>query len=136
MPTYKSSGSITTGTKTFSTPTRPDLSDLTYSLNGGTITITVTGSPGDTTEETVTQTLTGFSEYSLSWSSDHAKFKITVDFSVTDTSATPTLSKVEVGSPGTEDDQNPNTDWSLSPGYHDRAANEYEGGGITLRHGD
>lgn len=86
------SGVLTSGTKSFVTATKPDLSNLSYSLNSQSITLDVIGSPGTASEEVVSKTLDGSSSYSLAWSSSHTDFRIRPNLSTTDKTATPTFS--------------------------------------------
>lgn len=94
---------LTTATKTVSSPGQPDLTGLSYNLNGlgtGTgqgIDLTVIGSPGGGSEEQVTQTLDGSSSYSLTWSNSHTDFRVQVDlYASSDNTTTPTLSAVSL----------------------------------------
>lgn len=88
------SSTLTTATKTPGSST-PDLSNLVYSLNGGSISVDVIGSPGTASEEVVTQSLGGASSYTLSWSSNHSDFRIRPTLSVSSVADTaPTLSSV------------------------------------------
>jgi fibronectin type 3 domain-containing protein len=89
MPTYESSGQLTTIEQSFNTPQTPDLSGLVYTLNGETISVDVVGSPGQAGEEIVTQSLTGASSYGLSWSNSHTDFEVVFDLSTADDSVTP-----------------------------------------------
>jgi len=133
----KPTTTLTTATKSFSTSGKPDLTNLVYTLNGQTVKLSVTGSPGTGAEETVTVGLSGGTSFSLNWTNSHSDFQVEIELTTTDLSVTPTVDRVELSLDSSSDsDQNPQTDWSLSPGIYDRAANEYEGGGITLRHGD
>lgn len=93
-------GSIETATKSFATDVQPDLSGLTYSLNGGSMSVDVIGSPGTGSEETVTQTLDGSSSYSLSWSNSHTDFRIKVNFTAADRDSNQTFSAVTLDAPG------------------------------------
>jgi len=90
------SGSLTTATKTFTDPAAPLLAGLNYSLNGGSITLRVVGSPGQPGEETVTQVLDGASAYPLAWSNTHTDFRVAIDLSTPDASTTPTVSEVSL----------------------------------------
>jgi len=89
-------GDLTTATKSFASPVKPDLSDLVYSLNGsgGSITIDAIGSPGTASEEVVSQTLGGASSYSLTWSSSHTDFRVRPQLDHSDITKTPTISSI------------------------------------------
>jgi len=128
-------GTLTTGTKTFSEPVKPDLTGLTYSLNGHSITLDVIGSPGTSDEETVSVTLDGASSYTLSWGSSHTDFRLKVELNAPRTD-TPTFSggDLEAETGGADSDQNPNTHWTVRGGQYDTSGNEYEGGGITTKY--
>lgn len=92
-------GSLTSATKSFSTATGPDLSNLVYSLNGGSIDLDVIGSPGTASEEVVTQTLDGSTGYALTWSNTHNDFRVRPKPSVSSiTASTPTIGQVELTS--------------------------------------
>mgnify|MGYP000291896600 CR=1 FL=1 len=97
MPTYESTGSLTTATKSFSTARKPRLEGLQYTLNGQSITIDVVGSPGTSSEEVVTQSLDGASEYALSWGSSHTDFQLEISISTSDDTATPTVDDADLG---------------------------------------
>lgn len=86
------SGYLETATKSFSTDQTPDLSGLSYTLNGQTIDLKVIGSPGEAGEETVTQTLDGSSAYALTWSGSHTNFRLRPEFSTTDVTTVPVFS--------------------------------------------
>lgn len=90
---------ITTGTKSFSSTTQPNLQNLTYSLNGGSVTLDVIGSPGTASEEVLTQSLTGSNGYSLSWSSSHSDFRIKATVGSGDRQTSPTISQLELANP-------------------------------------
>lgn len=89
MPTYESSGSLTTVERSFSSPQTPDLTGLVYTLNGETISVDVVGSPGTASEEVVTQSLGGATSYDLTWSNSHSDFEVVFNLSTADTSTTP-----------------------------------------------
>lgn len=80
---------LETATKEFANPSQPDLTDLDYTLNGQTIDLKIIGSPGTTDEEVVTQTLDGGTEYTLSWSNSHTKFRLRPVLSTADVTAAP-----------------------------------------------
>jgi hypothetical protein len=69
-------GSLTTASRTYNEPVSPNLTNLTYSLNGGSITLDVVGSPGTSDEERYKVPLDGATEYGLSWSQGHTDFRI------------------------------------------------------------
>jgi len=71
-------GNLTSATKSFSSSTQPDLVNLDYTLNAGTLSIDVIGSPGTADEEIQnsgnldgTQTAA-----SLTWNSGHTDFRV------------------------------------------------------------
>lgn len=90
-------GHLETATKSASSSITPDLQNLSYSLNGGSIDLKVIGSPGTASEEVLTQTLDGSTSYSLTWSNSHQDFRLRPEFSLTNvTDATPTFSAGEL----------------------------------------
>lgn len=89
-----SSGYLTTGTKTFAAPTQPDLANLSYTLNGESITLDVIGSPGTGSEETVSQSLDGSSSYTLSWTNSHTDFRVKINISTATITTSPTFDAV------------------------------------------
>jgi len=95
---YAGESYLTTATKTFSANSKPDLTGLSYSLNGETIIIDVIGSPGTGSEETVSQTLDGSSSYSLTWSSSHTDFRVKPRLDTADLETSPTVSSVSLTS--------------------------------------
>jgi hypothetical protein len=86
---------LTTATKSFSSPVKPDLQNLSYSLNGQSIDVEVIGSPSGSSESVV-QTLGGASSYSLNWSNSHSNFRIKTTLESVDKTVTPTISRVEL----------------------------------------
>jgi len=88
------SGTLTTATKSFATSVSPDLSSLSYSLNGESITLDVIGSPGTGSEEIVSQSLGGASSYTLSWSSSHTDFRVKINIDTTDFRTSPTIGRI------------------------------------------
>jgi len=86
-----SSGSVSDQGSFSRAATKPDLTGLDYALNSESITITVTGSPNGTSEQH-TQSLDGSKSYSLSWSTAHQTFDVTIDLSTSDVTVSPTLS--------------------------------------------
>lgn len=89
--------SVTTGTKSFSSNVTPDLQNLSYSLNGETITLDVIGSPTTASEEIVTQSLDGSTSYNLTWSNSHTDFRIRMDMGASSiTGSTPTINTLEL----------------------------------------
>ena len=86
-----STGSLTTATKSMGGAATPDLSNLAYSLNGQSIDVTVTGSPGTASEESVTQSLGGATSYALSWANSHTDFQVEIALSTSDVTQTATL---------------------------------------------
>ena len=128
-------GNLTTATKSFSGDVQPDLTDLSYTLNGQDVTLDVIGSPGTASEETKTVTLDGSSSFTLSWNATHTDFRIQVNMTCGDRQTSPTVDKLRLGGGGGGDaDQNAQTNWELQPGQYDTSGNEYEGGGSTLKH--
>lgn len=100
MPTYESSGTLTTIEKSFSTPQTPDLTGLSYTLNGESISVDVVGSPGTASEEIVTQSLGGASSYDLAWNASHSDFEVVFNLSTADDQTTPTVDDLTlVGAP-------------------------------------
>lgn len=89
-------GFLTSATKTFSSPTQPDIASSSYSLNGEAITLDIIGSPGTGSEETVQQSLDGSSSFSLSWSNSHTDFRVEPNFSTGSGATTPTFSSVRL----------------------------------------
>lgn len=87
---------LTTATKTFASTQQPDLQNLSYSLNGESITLDIIGSPGEAGEETVSQALDGSTSYTLTWAASHTDFRVKINHSTTDEETTPTLNKVEL----------------------------------------
>lgn len=92
----RESGDLETATKSFASSKTPDLQNLSYSLNGESITLDVIGSPGTASEEIVSQTLDGSTSYSLSWSSSHTDFRIKVNLDTTDPTISPTFDAVSL----------------------------------------
>lgn len=89
---------LESATKSTGAAIAPNLSNLTYSLNGETIDLKVIGSPGEAGEEVVTQTLDGASNYSLTWSNTHTDFRVRPEFTTTDPTTSPTFSAVTLSS--------------------------------------
>jgi hypothetical protein len=87
--TQLTNGHLESATKSFGSTVQPNLSNLSYSLNGESIDLDVIGSPGTASEEVVTQTLDGASSYSLTWSSGHTDFRVRPTLSVSSPSGTP-----------------------------------------------
>lgn len=85
-------GSLETATKTVTTPGKPDLTSMSYSLNGQSMDVDVIGSPGEAGEETVTQTLDGSTSFTLTWSNSHTDFRLNIKPSTNDITTTPTFS--------------------------------------------
>jgi hypothetical protein len=96
MASYESSGSLTTVEKSFSSPQKPDLTGLVYTLNSQSITVDVVGSTGTASEERVSVTLDGATQYELSWSNSHTDFRLEYSLSTSDTSQTPTVDDTSV----------------------------------------
>lgn len=132
-------GSLTTATKSLGASAQPNIKNVTYSLNGESATLHITGSPGEQNEETVTKALDGSSSYTLDWDNDHEDFQVEVELQSESRQDTPSIDTIELEAEvqqpqlsGPDDDHNPNTNWKIIPGQYDRAGNEYEGGGTTL----
>lgn len=90
-------GYLETATKSFTSAVAPDLSGLTYNLDGASITIDVIGSPGTASEEVVSQTLDGSTSYTLSWSNTHTDFRVKPILDATGSvTSDPTVSKIEL----------------------------------------
>jgi hypothetical protein len=89
-------GVIYTDSKTHSSQVQPDLTNLAYTLNGGSATVTVVGSPGTASEERLTQALDGASDYSLSWSNSHDTFAIRIVAEPADITSRVTVDRVEL----------------------------------------
>lgn len=87
---------LTTATKSLSAQGQPDLQNLSYTLNGESITLDVIGSPGTASEEIVSQSLDGATSYTLSWSNSHTDFRIKPRLSTSDVTTTPTFSRGEL----------------------------------------
>lgn len=87
---------LETATKSFSANEQPDLQNLTYSLNGESITLEVIGSPGTASEEVVSQSLGGASSYTLTWSSGHQDFRLRPNFETASLSSVATFSGGEL----------------------------------------
>jgi hypothetical protein len=87
---------LTTSTKAFSSAGKPNLQNLSYTLNGQNITLEIIGSPGTASEEVVTQSLDGSTSYSLSWSNTHTDFRVKMKLESTDRTTTASVSKVEL----------------------------------------
>lgn len=83
---------LESSTKSFGSPQEPDLSNLSYNLNGESITLDVIGSPGTSSEEIQSVTLDGGSEYSLSWNNAHTDFRIRPNLDTTAVTTSPTFS--------------------------------------------
>lgn len=82
-------GYLESATKSYNSNKQPDLANLSYSLNGGSIDLKVIGSPGTASEEVVTQTLDGATSYSLTWSNGHTDFRLRPEFATTTVTDTP-----------------------------------------------
>lgn len=87
---------LETATKSLSSPAQPDITDLTYSLNGQSITLDVIGSPGTASEEVVSQVLDGAASYTLTWSDDHTDFRVKPRLSTNNVTQTPTFTSVTI----------------------------------------
>jgi len=86
--------SLTTATKGYASSQAPDISNVSYTLNGETIAVDVIGSPGTASEEVKTQSLTGASSYALSWNSTHTDFRVRVRMDTSDPTVTPTFDSI------------------------------------------
>lgn len=86
--------SLTTATKTFQSPAQPRFTKLNYNLNGQDITLTAIGSPGTASEEQVSATLDGGSQYSLNWNNGHTDFRVKITMESPSRDTSPSLSRV------------------------------------------
>ncbi|AGM11228.1 hypothetical protein M197_gp63 [Haloarcula hispanica tailed virus 2] len=93
-----STGYLETATKSFAASQTPDLTGLDYTLNGVSLSVDVIGSPGTGSEETVTQSLTGASSYTLSWSNSHTDFRLKINFDTGDVTTTATVNSISLSS--------------------------------------
>lgn len=87
-------GSLTTASKSFDEPAKPHLQQLEYELNGGSIELAVTGSPGADSEETVTVDLDGATGYAPTWERAHEEFWVTVTLRSDTGTDSPTFHRV------------------------------------------
>jgi hypothetical protein len=87
---------MTTGIKSFGQAGEPDFTDLSYSLNNQSITLTAIGSPGTGSEETNSVSLAGGSEYTINWSNSHQDFAVEALLDTDDHTETPTLDSVSL----------------------------------------
>lgn len=92
-------GYLETATKSFASSVKPDITTQ-ATLNGESITLDITGSPGTASEETQTVTLTGAGSYDPTWSSSHTEFRVNASLSTTDVTTTPTVSNLTLIRPG------------------------------------
>lgn len=92
----RKSGHLETATKSFGSNQQPDLANLSYSLNGQSISLKVIGSPGTASEEVITQSLDGSTSYTLSWSNGHTDFRLRPEFTSGDVTVSPTFSGGEL----------------------------------------
>lgn len=93
-------GELRSSTKTESSSTTPNLSNLSYSRNDGAIDVEVVGSPGTASEERKSRILDGSTSYDLSWSSGHTEFRVDVAMSMPSRTGTPpTLSALTLVDP-------------------------------------
>ncbi|AXR81488.1 LamG domain-containing protein [Natrarchaeobaculum sulfurireducens] len=84
-----------TETVEFDSPTQPEVRLASYDLDGGSIQLTITGSPGHfSDEEEVTIDLDGDSTYSPFWSTSHEEFRIEVSPSSLGRLNNPTMDRV------------------------------------------
>lgn len=84
-------GTLKTNTKVFSDAVKPGVSNLSYTLNGGNIQVSIRGSPGTAIEETNTFTLSAQTEQELDWDTAHDIFDVEVRMD-TETSQSPVFS--------------------------------------------
>lgn len=94
--TARGDSTLTTQNKTFSSARKVDLTNLSYNQNGGTVNVTVIGSPQTQDEERVSQILSGNSSYDLSWKNKHSTYRIKVTLSTPDVTKTPSVGKVQL----------------------------------------
>lgn len=73
--------SLTTATKSYATATTPDLANLSYSLNQGSLNISAIGSPGTASEETQSWSADGSTSHDFTWADSHADFRISLSLS-------------------------------------------------------
>jgi hypothetical protein len=90
----ESDGYLTTDSKFLQTASAVDLTGLDYSLNGGSITVEIVGSPGGSSEEVETVSLDGSTSYDLSWQNNHSEYRANV--SMTLGSSSPTLNSLSL----------------------------------------
>lgn len=92
-------GNLTSSTKSFSSSFKPDLQNLQYSLNGGSLNIDVIGSPGTASEEIVNSGSLDGTQTSadLTWSDSHIDFRVKPNLSTSAvTNTPPTVSQIEL----------------------------------------
>jgi|GEM_PF-1613388 len=96
---YRESGHLIMDYKAMIT-SQPDLTALDYELpTDGTITVTVTGSPGQEGEESPDPvSLDGGTSYSLDWSEDHTYFALEIEMETDDEELTPVVSTITLSS--------------------------------------
>jgi hypothetical protein len=94
---YESNGTLTTSTKSFSNPQKPNLSGLVYSLNSQSASVDVVGSPGTTSEERISVTLDGSTSYTIydQWADTHTDYRLQFQLS-SDGSSTPSVDEVDL----------------------------------------
>lgn len=114
---------------------------VTANLNSQTADLTVyqdtTGDGNADNQETVSLN-DGSNTYSLDTlqADSTDTYWIDVSLSTDDDSSTPTVDAVTIDiTEPTDKDQNPNTQWVISPGVYDRSGNEYDGGGMVTKYG-
>lgn len=112
----------------------------TLTKNGGTVDFTVyedtSGDGSADNTETITNADSG-TDYTLSNLSGGAGNDYWVEMAISAGSETdsPVVQSVTVDVPaGSDDDQNPNTEWTIFGGQYDTSGNEYEGGGVTTKY--
>lgn len=89
-----SSGELETLSKQIGQNAYANISSILYELNGGSIDITVIGSPGTGSEEQINKSLTGENFVELNWNSEHKEYNII--FNLTEGSKSPKIYSVEL----------------------------------------
>lgn len=93
---HASSGTLTTQTKSMPESSRPDLQNLSYSLNGQSTDLVIIGSPGTASSEEQSVTLDGSPSFSLNWSNPHSDFRVRLESSSSGENDTPKINTVEL----------------------------------------
>ena len=85
-------GNLVTDNRTMD-DVEPNLVNLSYSLEGGSVTVDVIGSPNTSDEETETQKLEGDDDYNLEWGESHDEFKLDMTLE-TEGEDSPTVNRI------------------------------------------